>query len=265
MTPADLALVALIGLLAGSLGGLAGVGGSMIIIPGLVLLLGDGGAPGPTLHLIMAVAMTSNFMVALPAALRHAKAGAVRTDLMRVLVPSMVVTIIAGVLISNATPTEWLRRMLAAFIAAYAILNMARAVRRRPEAGADQQRIGWPLLAANGGVSGLVSGLLGLGGGVVLVPLLQVVNRVPLRQSIATALAVIACTSVIGAGVKLGTLHTHGQSLAQAATLIVLMAPSALLGGHLGATLTHVLPLTAVRVAISALLVLIAAKLAGLI
>jgi uncharacterized membrane protein YfcA len=106
-----------------------------------------------------------------------------------------------------------------------------------------------------------VGGLLGLGGGVLLVPMLQMLCRVPLRNSIATSSAVICMTAVIGAGSKMASLNALGQSPRHALVLALLMAPTAVLGGHVGAHLTHALPIRVVRALITVLLMFMAVRL----
>ena len=63
--------IGLIGLVAGVLGGMLGVGGSVIIIPGMTIVLGY------DQHLYQAAAMVANVAVSIPATMRHYKAGAV--------------------------------------------------------------------------------------------------------------------------------------------------------------------------------------------
>ena len=54
------------------------------------------------------------------------------------------------------------------------------------------------LLAAIGLVAGLFSALFGVGGGIVIVPLLMVLARFPGRLATGTSLAVIVFTAVFG-------------------------------------------------------------------
>ena len=101
------------------------------------------------------------------------------------------------------------------------------------------------------------------------VPLLQRVCRLPLRQCIATSSAAMVITAAIGAFRKNMTLPTHltdaGDPIAIADSLLiaVCLIPTAIVGGFLGARLTHVLPLKWVRLAFLLLLALAAMRMLG--
>jgi uncharacterized protein len=251
----------LIGLAAGLLGGLAGVGGSMIMLPALHFFLKE--QTPNTHHVYMAAAMTVNIAVALPAALRHHRLGSVRTDLIPTLLSTTLVAMVAGVLVSNVVVGDRLRVYLAGFLACYCAFNLWRLAQGGHDPDPAGERTGRARLAVSGAGTGFVGGLLGLGGGVMLVPMLQMLCKMPLRQSIATSSAVIAVTAVIGAGLKLATLHTLGESARDALTLALIMAPTAVLGGYLGASLTHKLPIQTVRIVVTLLLAIASARLAG--
>lgn len=263
MAMAEVLMLMAIGLSAGVLGGLAGVGGSMVMIPGMALILGYSDASKTEQHLYAAAAMAVNVFVSLPAALKHRREGAVRRDLFWNLAPVMAGAIIAGVLVSNRIDGLSLKRMLAAFIAFYCVLNIVRVVRKRPEPAPEVERASRFRVMGIAAAGGMVAGVLGLGGGVVIVPLLQIFCRVRLRAAIGTSLAVMSVTAVLGAAFKIGTLPSHGLSIGTALAYVAALAPGAILGGHLGAALNHRLPISGVRIAISALLIIVAARLAG--
>lgn len=251
-----------IGFGAGCIGGIAGIGGSMVMLPGLALAFGY---PDPSIHHVyMAAAMAVNMAVAIPAARRHRRAGAVRDELLRRILPPMAVSIVVGVLVSNLIDARWLRLGLALFIAAYCLLSFAALAMRRPDHTGHDERTSAPALAGVGIVAGLLGGLLGIGGGVVMVPALQVICRVPLRQAIATSAGVMWLTALIGAALKLATLHTHGHHVGEALVLALAMAPGALLGARLGASLAHSLPLPIVRAVIATILTIAAARMADI-
>lgn len=253
---------AAIGLVAGLLGGLAGIGGSMIMLPALHVFYGERDG-GQTHHLYMAAAMVVNLIVAIPAARKHKSLGAVRTDLTKVLMPCTAASAVIGVLLGNLVPGETLRLALAAFILAYCVYNVIRMVQGpRPADTPDETVRKWQLIVT-GCVTGLIAGVLGLGGGVIMVPMLQVLCRVRLRQAIGTSSATMVITALTGAIVKVLTLSQHGEAVSEALMLAAIMAPGAVVGAIWGASLTHRLPIRAVRAIITALLVGAAWKLAG--
>lgn len=259
---------AALGLGAGVLGGLAGVGGAMIILPGLhwMKVAGSGGdATVAVHHLYVAAAMVTNIAVALPAALRHKAAGAVRRDLLPPLLMSSTVGVLAGVTMGNQVAGVWLKWLLGGFLVAYCAYNV---LKLSGKGGGDGEghkrgRVGVVTLVGCGGVTGVVGGLLGLGGGVILVPLLQMVCGVKLREAIATSSSIIWITAIIGATYKLVTLGQHGQSAWVALGIAAALAPTAVVGSRVGAKLTHALPVPVVRALITAILSVAALKLFG--
>ena len=232
------------------------------MLPGLSLLYGT--SPDSSHHLYMAAAMTVNMAVAIPAARKHRQAGAVRTEIVRRILPVMAISIIAGVLVSNLVDGGYLRVGLAAFIALYCLGTFLALVLKRPDHTGRAERVSSANIVLIAIVAGLLGGLLGIGGGVVMVPALQMLCRLPLRQAIGTSAGVMWLTALIGAALKLATLHTHDQSAAQALLLALLMAPGAIIGARYGASLAHSLPLPIVRAIIATILTVAAARMAGL-
>lgn len=263
MTSIQLVEAAAIGLAAGVLGGMAGIGGSMIMLPGLALVFGYHDRAHTDQHVYMAAAMAVNVLVAVPATRRHAKAGALRHDLVKPVMPAMIAAIILGVLVSNWMDGRVLKYLLALFIAGYCLLNIYRIFRPRTDATRPAERRGAPILATVGGVAGFIGGLLGLGGGVVMVPMLQVLGNIRLREAIATSSAVMVASALIGAALKFATLHiaAPGHLWTKPALLVVAMAPGAIIGGTVGAALAHKLPLRAVRGIVSVILLVAAIRL----
>lgn len=249
-----------IGLLAGLLGGIAGVGGSILILPSLGMIFGY--PRDSTHHLYMAAAMSVNLVVALPAAWRHHKHKAVRRDLFRVLAPVTAIMLALGVLASNVFRGWQLQLLLSAFLVVYSFTLVRAMLCRHADHAPEAEHVTTPRLVGSASVTGFAAGLLGLGGGVLQVPLLQVLCRVPLRQAIGTSAAVMCVTAMIGAGLKLATLAGEGESAVQALLLALMMAPTAVFGARLGAGLTHALPIHAVRGVITVMLLISAWRLA---
>ncbi len=263
MTPTEILICLVIGALAGVLGGLAGIGGSMIMLPALALFVADPD-PDSAHHLFMASAMVVNAVVSFPAALRHKKAKAIHYGALRVILPAMAISIVAGVLISNLIEGLTLRKILAGFIAAYALMTIYRFFKKSDEPELDAKGVHAVRLTVIGVATGLVAGLLGIGGGVLMVPMLQVFCKMPIKNAIATSSAVMVLTAIVGASLKLATLGPeHQRSVMDALIIAAAISPTAFFGARLGATLTHKLPLQAVRLVVSLALLVVAARMAA--
>lgn len=263
MSPTSFIACTALSFVAGTFGGLAGVGGSMIILPGLHWILGSGGAKSEVHHLYMASAMCVNMVTAFVAQIKHKAAGAVRKDLLLRLALSAVVGVIIGVLISNQFQGVWLKWTLAVFMMGYVVLNIYKLVGRKVEPHLEHARVDTARLLAIGLTTGVVAGFLGLGGGLIMVPLLQVVCNVSLRHSIGTSSAAMWFIAMAASSLKLATLSEHGQSAWLALGLAGAMVPGAMIGARLGSHLTHSLPLVWVRGIITAILLVAALKLVG--
>lgn len=249
-----------VGLAAGALGGLLGIGGSVVMIPALAIIFG---ASNPhSQHLYQAAAMVANVAVSAPAAIEHIRRGALHKRLFAWVLASALIAIVAGVLASDQLDGATLRRLFAVFLVYVAFTTALRVVRRTPERHASEERVTPIRGSAVGGVMGFAAGLLGIGGGVLTVPLAQTLCRLPLRNCIAVSAATMTVTAAVGAALKLSSLPEHGFSPQRGLAIAMLLAPTAVLGGAIGARLTHKLPLTAMRVVFSILLLVAAWRMA---
>lgn len=249
-----------VGLAAGLIGGLLGVGGSVLMIPAMMWLL------GPDLHVYQGAAMIVNFFVIAPAAMQHIRARAVIPAVVRVAIPTAAGTILLGVWVSES---PWFRgenvhrlsHVFGAFLWYVAAYNVWRLVRGTPAPGAPTSVTNmptpkaWAVAAAVGLPAGFVGGLLGIGGGALAVPFQQVFLRVPLRNAIANSAVMIAFISVIGATYKNVMLVRQGMHPATTLVLAALLIPTAMVGGYYGARLTHRLPRRLLRAAFAILMI----------
>jgi len=106
-------------------------------------------------------------------------------------------------------------------------------------------------------VSGVTSGLFGVGGGIVMVPAMLFLLSPPIRdikQAIGTSLVVIIPTALIG------SLKHFNQGNVEWRTALALI-PLAILGGYLGAWLTTHIPADNLKRAFGVLLVLVGLRL----
>lgn len=253
------------GLATGVLGGMLGVGGSIIMIPVVTLLLGR------NQQLSQAAAMIVNVLVATPAMWRHHRAKAVRWDAWKRLLPAGFVFIIIGVEMSNRISHGRLKFLFGLFLLYVVYVNIRKLAKGDKSELEGAERTGWVGSSVVGAAMGFTAGLLGIGGGIIAVPLLQNINRLPLRQSIATSAAVMCITSVIGAARKNWTLQTLvengeplGLQVSDSLLIASCLAPTAIVGGFIGAGLTHGLPLRWIRVAFIIVMAIASAKFLGI-
>lgn len=263
------ALIACIGLVAGLIGGLSGLGGSVIMLPGLAILIGYADESHVEQHTYQAAAMAVNFLVAVPAVWRHTNAGVVSKALLLRLLPPAVVCIVIGVLVSDQIQGDALITILAAVIAVMVIAGeISGRMHHKGDSSIDDNvriRKATPAIAGTGIATGFLAGLLGIGGGVIAVTSLQVLGKIQIRQAIAASTAVMCLTAPVGAIVKMSTLEQHNQSAIDAITLVGLLGPAAVIGSLTGSWLVHKLPVKIVRPIVSLVLLVAAAKLGGLI
>lgn len=272
----SLVIVAVVGLFAGILGGMLGVGGSVIMIPGLVLIFGQSDTPGMGQHLYQAAAMLANVAVSIPAALRHHRAGAMRPAVLKWMLPGALVAVVVGVAVSNlpifagSERGVWLGRILAVFLLYVVYINALKVFTRDQAGGADAaEELGPEVVtpgrsASVGGLMGAIAGLLGIGGGAVAVPLQQTILRLRLRSCIANSSAIICISALLGGVYKVSTLHQHGYDWRIGLFVAAALAPTAWTGGRLGASLTHALPIRQVRIAFILLMLVASWKMASL-
>ena len=96
--------------------------------------------------------------------------------------------------------------------------------------GARGSRHPLPLLVALGATSGFVAGLLGVGGGIVMVPVLTGPLRVPMKSAVASSLVAVAIFSVPALVTHMALGHIDW---AYALPLMVGVVPGARIGAHL--------------------------------
>jgi uncharacterized membrane protein YfcA len=188
-TPAALAPIAVVGLLAGFLAGVFGVGGGILIVPGLVLLahMNQRLAHGTSLAAVVPISIASLVSYAAhgnvdwPAAgwlATGAVCGAViGTQLLHVLPHRTLAIVFIVVLVASA-----LRLFLAADADGRGDLTVASAI----------------AFVVIGLVTGILSGLLGVGGGIIMVPAMIMFFGIEPVVAKGTSAAVIIAAALMG-------------------------------------------------------------------
>ncbi len=198
-----------LGLLVGLILALTGAGGGILAVPLRVF--------GAHLSLPQAapIAMLAVGMAAALGAALGLRAGIVRYKASVLIASAGMALAPVGLWLAHQTDEGWLGVLFALVLLLVAYRTFRQA--KDPLAGAHQvkaptracvrsaasRRFIWTTrcaraLALSGGLSGLLSGLLGVGGGFVLVPALQRFTDLDMRSTVASSLAVIALISASG-------------------------------------------------------------------
>ena len=198
MLAVGLALALLIGLSLGLLGG----GGSILTVPVLVYVLGFAAKPAIAMSLPV-VGITSLIGAAV-----HWRLGNVRVA------TALLFGVLAmGGAFAGAKLAVFLSGAVQLVILAVVMLAAAGSMLRgrargTPEPGevtSTAPRLGLIVPVALG--VGVLTGLVGIGGGFLVVPALVILGRVPMREAVGTSLLVIAMNSASGFAGYLGTVE----------------------------------------------------------
>lgn len=221
VTPAEAVLTVLVGLAAGVLSGLFGVGGGIVMTPGLTALRG----------LPPIVAVATPLPVILPTAavgaFTYHRAGEVDMRAAAWISLTGAVASAAGALLTEAVNARWLLVVTAGLLA-WQSIQILRG-RSRP-AGVEERPLHAWTLALVGVVAGILSGLLGIGGGTIIVPALAGMLGVPLKRALGTSLVAVVVLVIPGT-----IVHTVLGNIDWAAALFLMIG--SLPGARLGATI----------------------------
>ena len=258
----------IIGLLTGVVGGMLGVGGSIVLIPAMTEVL------GPNQHLFQATAMIVNFFVVVPAVYQHARAKAINGATVARIVPIAVLAVVVGVGLSelpvfSGEGEVYLRAIFGGFVLLVAAIDLWRLLRGRGNANEPSGSVAngqvsvvpWRLAAMVAVPTGLIAGLLGVGGGILAVPLQHRILRLPMRVAIANSATIIVATRFVGAIAKNYAYAVETGRLDTALTLASVLIPTAIVGSLIGSRMTHHMPLRVIKSAFFVLLIVAGARL----
>ena len=181
-------LVAVLGLLAGLVMGLLGGGGALVTVPVLAYVLGYS-ANEAVMGGLIVVALSSGV-----AAMAHWRAGNLE---IRRTVSFAIAAAVAAYLSARlgAHLGDELRMLIFAAVVLAAAIFMLRPAADAATRGAPRSRVVLP--AAGAGV-GLLTGLVGVGGGFLTVPVLSTAGGLSMRSAIGTSALIIGLNSVTG-------------------------------------------------------------------
>jgi uncharacterized protein len=198
MTLEPLLIVELLvlGSVTGFLAGLLGIGGSMLMVPAMTWVLAKQGVPPQYLvHAAIGTAFATICVSSLSSLWAHHKRGAVQWRIVMALVPGILLGAYGGSLIAAALNSKMLGVVFAVFLY-FSSFQMLANLKPKSARGLPQT----PGMLAAGGVIGVLSGILGAGGGFASVPFMLWCS-VTIHHAVATSAALgfpIAIAGTLG-------------------------------------------------------------------
>lgn len=174
----------IIGIIAGLLSGLLGIGGGIIIIPALLYLLPK--IPEVTQQNVAIIAIaTSLFTICITAfssGRSHYKRGNVDWAMAKPVVAAVAISAVIASQIAVMLSTAWLTKIFSILL----ILLAIQMWRGKHDVTCESTKVTTTQLAGGGVLTGTLASLAGLGGGAILVPYMTYIG-IPIRKAIATA------------------------------------------------------------------------------
>lgn len=219
-------LYILCGLFAGLLGGYLGLGGGIIMVPFLTVV------SGLDIKQAVPVSVTAIVVTSLASSNEYLKKGLVDLELSIILALFMIVGTITGSSLSAYIPSTILKLVLTVVVlyTAFSLLKNKKAVDSQMQIDNRNKYIIAAAIIAI--FTGILSGLIGIGGGVIIVPMLYLLIGLPLANSRGTSSLMIGFSAAAASAVY---LINDQIDFRIAAGVILGIIVGGRLGGKLGA------------------------------
>jgi uncharacterized protein len=185
--------------------GLIGGGGSILTVPVLVYLLGVRPVDA-TAYSLFIVGLT-----ALVGSYGYFKSGLINLKTALIFgAPSIAAVFLTRAFIIPAIPNEIFQLgslvvskdllLMALFAVLMIVASYSMIKKDKPciDCPKEEQKFNYPLILLEGTVVGVLTGLVGAGGGFLIIPALVVLSKLPMKEAVGTSLLIIAMKSLIG-------------------------------------------------------------------
>jgi len=250
----------LVGAVAGVLAGLLGIGGGLVIVPMLVFCFVQQGIPDAVImHLALGTSLASIIFTAVSSFRAHHQRGAVHWDVVRKIVIGIFTGTFLGSCIAAQLSTRFLKGFFVIFLY-YVAVQMLTNTKPKP----SRQIPGHAGMFGVGNVIGVVSSLVGIGGGTLSVPFMIWCNM-SVHHAIGTSAAIgfpIAIAGTIGYvfnGWSLQGLPNYSAGYIYLPALVGIVITS-VLTAPLGVRLAHSLPVDRLKRVFAVLLLVVGTR-----
>lgn len=247
----------LCGICIGFIAGLFGIGGGIIGIPALLILFHiQGISQDVAMHMAIATSLATVVITSLASAFAHYRTGMIIVPIFKRIILGAVLGCALGILLATHLKSIYLQRIFGIFLLLIAARMFFQA-EIKPRDSLPNRKI----LFTAATFFGAISGLLGLGGGMIMVPYFNWCG-IPIRESVATAAACILPVAIVGAlGYMLADTHVEAISSFNSGYIywpaFLGISSTSIFAAPLGARFTHTISTTLLKKAFCLLLVIV--------
>lgn len=192
-----------LGVVAGTMGGLLGIGGGVLIVPGLVFIV------GLSQHKAHGTSLVSALLLAIAGLVRYSIDGNIDWPLAAGIAAGGIGGAVFGARAANAVKGRTLRYIFAGFLILVSIRMVLTGLAGSDPASHHAMSSGtalyWMIVLATGLVTGFVSGLMGVGGGIIMIPAMVLLLGLPQIKAQGVSLAAMIPTALSG-------IRTHSKA-----------------------------------------------------
>jgi hypothetical protein len=174
-----------LGAVVGIIAGLLGIGGGVVVVPILIYVFTTQGVSAQhMMQIALATSLGSIVFTSVASFMTHHRHGAVRWDVVKGITPGILIGTFSGTWLAAQLSTRALKVFFAIFLY-YVAATMLSNFKPKP----TRQLPGLPGVNAVGVAIGLISSLVGIGGGALSIPFMMWCN-VPVHHAIGTSAAI---------------------------------------------------------------------------
>ncbi|ACK68907.1 protein of unknown function DUF81 [Gloeothece citriformis PCC 7424] len=241
-------LLSVLGLSSGLMAGLLGIGGGMVIVPGLFFIFQLMGIPHNLLmHLAMGTSMCVMICTATASTWTHQLKGDIRWDFLLKILPGIFLGLMIGSSASQHLSTRLLECIFGFFLLFVSVKIL---LKGKLTTQKQSQSPKLSFINLMGTIIGLKSGLLGIGGGAISIPFL-IYCGLPMTEVAGTSASFSLPISILGTfslGIFATTESNFPLSIGYIYWPAVLMiAPFTMFGASIGTKLSHLIPAETMR------------------
>lgn len=253
-----------LGAVAGFLAGLLGVGGGIVLVPGLYYIFGSlqsqfGFDPAYLMHMSVATSLAIIVPTGSSSAFAHHKKGGVDFDLVKAIGGGIVIGVIVATWIAKGLDVQTMRMIFATALMIMACIMILGRSRFQAEGGEPPKQ---PKTSIAGFVIGTISTMIGIGGATLSVPYMSM-HGIKMHRAVGTASAlglVISIPATIGfmiIGWNLDNLPPFSLGYVNALAWICIIPVSVMIA-PLGAKAAHKISVRRLKITFAIFMIVVA-------